>query len=72
MNENRILDKLESLDDKTTELLVGLARVEEQVKDVPNLRDRVASLEKWRWTAMGAMVAAGTSLTAQIAKVMGQ
>lgn len=72
MNEDRILDKLESLDDKTTELLVGLARVEEQVKDVPNLRDRVASLEKWRWTAMGAMVAAGTSLAAQIAKVMGQ
>lgn len=70
MNEDRILDKLESLDGKTTEMLVGLARVEEQIKDVPHLRDRVASLEKWRYTALGALLAAGASLTSQITKVI--
>lgn len=66
MNEERILDKLDGLDSKTTEVLIGLARVEEQIKDIPHLRDRVAALEKWKWTAMGALGAAGTSLSAQL------
>lgn len=70
MNEDRILDKLDALDSKTTDVLVSLARVEEQVKDIPSLRDRVASLEKWRWTAVGALAAAGTSLGSQILKVV--
>jgi len=62
VNEERILDKLDSLDDKTTDILVKVTRVEEQVKDVPDLRTRVASLEKWRWTAMGAISASGGAL----------
>lgn len=62
MNEERILDKLDSLEGKTTQVLVGLARVEEQIKDVPDLKARVHSLEKWRWTAMGAIAASGGSL----------
>lgn len=70
MNEDRILDKLDSLDDKTTQMLVGLARVEEQVRDIPSLRERVAALEKWRWTAVGALAAAGTSLGTQILKAV--
>lgn len=68
MNEERILDKLDSLDSKTTEVLVGLARLEEQVKDIPNLRDRVSSLEKWRWTAVGALTASALSLGADLVK----
>lgn len=71
MNEDRILDKLESLDSKTTDVLIGLARVEEQVKEVPNLKDRIQALEKWRWTAMGALVTAGTSLGSQFIKLAG-
>ena len=71
MNEERILDKLDSLEHKTTEVLVGLARVEEQVKDIPSLRERVASLEKWRWTAVGALAASGASLGAQLLKAVG-
>lgn len=69
MNEERILDKLEELGDKTTQLLIGLARVEEQMKDIPELRTRVSSLEKWRWTAMGALATSGLSIAGQIMKV---
>lgn len=65
MNEERILDKLDSLDVKSTETLVALARVEEQIKDIPHLRERVAALEKWKWTAMGAMGTATASILSQ-------
>lgn len=62
MNEERILDKLDSLEGKTTEVLVKVTRVEEQMKDFPDLKARVTSLEKWRWTAMGAIGASGGAL----------
>lgn len=65
MNEDRILDKLDGLESKTTEVLVGLARVEEQIKDVPDLKVRVQALEKWRWTAMGALGMSGASFVSQ-------
>lgn len=64
-SEERILDKLDSLEGKTTEVLVGLARVEEQIKDVPDLKQRVQALEKWRWTAMGALGMSGASIVSQ-------
>lgn len=70
MNEERILDKLDALEQKATETLVGLARLEEQVKDVPDLRTRVASLEKWKWTAMGAIMASGGSLALSLASAL--
>lgn len=62
MNEDRIFQKLDDLDHKQTQVLVGLARLEEQIKDVPDLKQRVAALEKWKWTAMGAIGASGGSL----------
>ena len=66
MNEDRILDKLDGLDDKITDIAVGLARVEEQIKDVPDLKTRVQALEKWRWTAMGALAASAASVGSQM------
>lgn len=62
VSEERILDKLDSLESKTTEILVEVARVQEQVRDVPDLRQRVTNLERWKWTAMGAIGASGGSL----------
>lgn len=62
MNEDRILDKLDGLDGKTTTILVEIARLQEQVKDVPDLKTRVSALERWKWTAMGAIGASGGSL----------
>lgn len=66
MNEERILDKLDSLDNKSTETLIALARVEEQIKDIPHLRERVAALERWRWTIVGAIGASGGSLALSV------
>lgn len=71
MNEDRILDKLDGLDNKTTNVLVEIAKLQEQIKDMPELKARVSALEKWRWTAVGALAAAGTSLGAQVLKVVG-
>lgn len=66
MNEERILDKLDGLDDKTTNILIGLTRLEEQIKDVPDLKQRIVALERWKWTAMGALGAAASSLGGQL------
>ena len=65
MSEDRIFEKLDSLESKTTDVLVGLARLEEQIKDVPDLKQRVAALERWRWTAMGALGMSGASILSQ-------
>jgi len=66
VNEERILDKLDALEAKATQTLVGLARVEEQIKDVPDLKQRVQALERWKWTAMGALATSGASILAQV------
>lgn len=70
MNEDRILDKLEELGDKTTQLLIGNARIEEQMKDIPELRQRVTSLEKLRWMATGALATSSTALAGQLYSVL--
>lgn len=61
-----MLDKLEELTDKTTQLLVSTARIEEQMKDIPQLRERVNSLERIRWMAVGAVGASSTALLGQL------
>ena len=60
------MDKLDGLDAKTTAVLVEIARIQEQVKDVPDLRTRVASLERRMWAAIGALAMAGGSIASQI------
>jgi hypothetical protein len=70
VNEERILDKLDGLEAKTTEVLVAVVRVEEQVKDLPSLRERVSALEKWRWSAVGALAASGAALGSQLLGVL--
>lgn len=66
MSEDRIFEKLDGLERKTTEVLVGVARLEEQIKDVPDLKTRVAALERRYYTALGALAMAGTSLGTQV------
>ena len=60
------MDKLDGLDTKTTTLLVEVARIQEQVKDVPDLKQRVAALERWKYTAMGALGMAASSIGVQV------
>lgn len=66
MNEDRILDKLDAIENRSVETLVEVVKLQEQVKDVPEIRSRLGALEKWKWTAMGAAAMAGGSLVTQI------
>jgi hypothetical protein len=70
VNEERILNKLDAIDARSVETLVAVTKLQEQVKDVPDLKNRVTALERWRWTAIGALGAAGTSLGAQVISAM--
>jgi hypothetical protein len=70
MNEDRILDKLDAIEARGVETLVAVVQLQEQVKDVPDLKIRIAALERWRWTALGALGAAGTSLGGQVLSVL--
>lgn len=70
VNEDRILNKLDAIDARSIETLVAVTKLQEQVKDVPELKSRVTALERWRWMAVGALGAAGTSLGAQIVSAM--
>ena len=66
MNEERILDKLDGLEAKTTAILIEVVRAQEQIKDVPDLKQRVQALERWKWTAMGALGTSGVALGTQL------
>lgn len=70
MNEDRILDKLDRIEEQGRNLLVGVTQLQEQVKAVPKLEDRVTGLEKWRWMVMGALGASGVSLATQVYGVL--
>lgn len=64
------MDKLDALDRTTTTILVEVARVQEQVKDVPDLKSRVQALERWKYTAMGALATSGISIASQLYTAM--
>lgn len=53
MNEDRILDKLDAIDDKADQALLAIARLEEQIKVVPEHEKRLAVLERWKWGLVG-------------------
>jgi hypothetical protein len=64
-NEERILNKLDEIGNTQTQTLVAIAKIQEQIKDVPDLKTRVAALERWKWTAMGALGMSGASILSQ-------
>ncbi len=66
MNEERIFSKLDQMEVHGRETLAAVTRLEEQIKEVPDLRNRVRALEQWRWMVVGALAAGGGSISAQI------
>jgi len=66
VGEERILNKLDAIEARGVETLVAVTQLQEQVKDVPDLKARVSALEKWKWTAVGALAASGTALGGQL------
>ncbi len=70
VNEERILNKLDEMSSQQTQMLVEIGKIQEQVKEVPTLRNRVDALERWKWTAVGALGMASGSLLSQLYTTM--
>lgn len=66
MNEDRILDKLDAIEARSVETLVEVVKLQEQVRVVPELQQRMGVLERWKWTAMGAAAMASGSVITSI------
>lgn len=64
MNEERVFNKLDELSEKQTRTLVEIAKLQEQVKDVPDHESRLRSLERWRWSLVGGLGLLATAFTA--------
>lgn len=77
-NEDRILNKLDQIDERTVSTLVTVTRIEGEVRQIQDLKDRVSgvearatSLERWKWGTIGALAASGSSLATTIIKAIG-
>jgi hypothetical protein len=53
------------------ETLVAVTRLQVQMDDVPELKNRVAGLERLKWVALGALATGGSSLGMQLLKIVG-
>lgn len=65
-DEDYIRNKLDLIEQRGVETLVAVTEVKGQIRDIPELKTRIAALERWRWTAMGALGASGLSLATQV------
>lgn len=50
---DRVLDKLDELGRGQTQTLTEIARLQEQVKGIPDHEGRIRSLERWKWGLVG-------------------
>lgn len=64
MNEDRILSKLDSIEDQNRITLIAITRLEEQVRAVPDHENRIRSLERWKWGFTGVLGLMTTAFTA--------
>lgn len=69
--EDRILSKLDQIDERTVNTLVTVTEIKGEIRDLPDIKSRVASLEKWKWGTIGALAASGSSLATTIIKAIG-
>lgn len=70
-SEDRILTKLDQIDERTVNTLVTVTEIKGEIRDLPDIKSRVASLEKWKWGTIGALAASGSSLATTIIKAIG-
>jgi len=65
MDEDRVLDKLDSIENQNRQMLVALTQVQEQVRVVPDHENRLRTVERWRYglpmTGLVAIVSATVS-----------
>lgn len=70
-NEERILNKLDQMDERAVSTLVKVTEISGEIRDLPDIKSRIASLEKWKWGTIGALAASGSSLATTIIKAVG-
>ncbi len=65
MDEDRLFDKLDTLDEQNRQLLVNLTSLQEQIKLVPDHENRIRVLERWKYglplAGLTAVLSAGVS-----------
>jgi hypothetical protein len=70
-NEELIRQKLDLIEQRGVDTLVAVTELKGQVRDIPELKQRVAALERIKWLAVGALASGGTSLGMQVMKLIG-
>lgn len=70
-NEEWIRQKLDLIEQRGVDTLVAVTELKGQVRDIPELKQRVAALERIKWLAVGALASGGTSLGMQVMKLIG-
>ena len=58
MSEERILGKLDQIDEQNRQVLVALTQIQEQVKALPDHEARMRALENWRYGTTASFVTA--------------
>lgn len=64
MDEQRIFEKLDSVESRSGQILVELAKLQEQIKPIADHENRIRNLEHWRWAYTGLVALATTFVTA--------
>lgn len=77
-SEDRILTKLDQIDERTVSTLVMVTEIKGEVRQIQDLKDRISAvegratvLEKWKWGTIGAIAASGSTLATTIIKAIG-
>jgi hypothetical protein len=71
MTDERVLNKLDAIEQRGVDTLVAVTELKADVRDIPDLKIRVSSLEKWKWGTIGALAASGSSLGVALIKALG-
>lgn len=53
MNEERIFNKLDAIEQQGGQALVEIGKIQEQIKAIPDHESRIRALEQWRWGLVG-------------------
>lgn len=65
MDEDRLFDKLDALDEQNRQLLVGVTELKKQIEQVPDHEARIRILERWKYglpvAGVTAVISAGIS-----------
>jgi hypothetical protein len=70
-NEEWIRAKLDLIEQRGVDTLVAVTELKGEVRDIPELKQKVAALERTKWVALGALAMSGSSLGAQLIKLFG-